>query len=61
MTREEEELFLKEMHDSVQQLNKALWQKNMEQFQRLQDVMRRSEEAIIASQALLNKIHRISN
>jgi hypothetical protein len=61
MTREEEELFRKEMLDSVLLLYKELSQKNMELFQRFLDVMRRNDEAIKASQALLNKIHRISN
>ena len=59
MTREEEELFLKEMHDSVVLLSKALSQKCREQSQQLEDFMRRSEEVIKTSQALLNQIRRI--
>jgi hypothetical protein len=61
MTREEEELFHKEMLDSVVLLYEALSQRCREQSQQLQEVMRRNEEVIKTSEALLKKIRRSSN
>ena len=61
MTREEKELFYKEMLDSVVLLYKELSQRCREQSQRLQEVMRHNDEVIKTSEALLDKIRRISN
>ena len=58
MTKEEKELFEKEMYDSVKLQNKELIRKSRKLSQQLEDLMLLSDEAIETSQALLDEIHK---